>query len=161
MSRRISYIVGDITEQEVEVIVNAANKSLLGGGGVDGAIHRAAGVELYEECLRLGGCEAGEAKITEGYNLPAKYVIHTVGPVFGQEQGREEELLAACYRNALKIVKEHGLRSVVFPAISTGAFGYPSEEARQIAVATITEYLVENNLDIEVGLISLYPEYIN
>ncbi len=137
---KIEVIQGDITRQSVEAIVNAANTSLLGGGGVDGAIHRAAGSRLLEECGTLGGCKPGEAKITKGYKLPAKFVIHTVGPVY---LGRPEDarLLANCYRSSLRIANEHGLKSIAFPSISTGAFGYPLHEACRIALRTTKEVL--------------------
>lgn len=138
---KISAQKGDITKIKVDAIVNAANESLLGGGGVDGAIHGASGPELLKECKALGGCRTGEAKITKGYGLPARFVIHTVGPVYGSAGGRESELLASCYKNCLKLAKKHGIRSVAFCAISTGAYGYPKEAAAKIAVKTVKEYV--------------------
>ncbi|HXA29352.1 MAG TPA: O-acetyl-ADP-ribose deacetylase [Candidatus Angelobacter sp.] len=129
---------GDITTLDVDAIVNAANSSLLGGGGVDGAIHRAAGPELVQECRLLGGCRTGEAKVTSGYRLPARHVIHTVGPVWQGGENGEAGLLAACYQNALQCAAELGLKSVAFPAISTGIFGFPQEEAARIAVRTVS-----------------------
>lgn len=141
MAAKINITRGDITKQKVEVIVNAANSSLLGGGGVDGAIHKAAGPKLLEECKKLGGCKTGGAKITKGYNLPARFVIHTVGPVYGEENGQEADLLRSCYVNSLKLANELGLSSIAFPAISTGAYGYPGPEAAKIAVESINNYL--------------------
>jgi O-acetyl-ADP-ribose deacetylase (regulator of RNase III) len=139
----MELIKGDITELSVEAIVNAANKSLLGGGGVDGAIHKAAGPLLLEECRTLGGCETGEAKITQGYDLPAKYVIHTVGPVYGREDGKEAQLLAECYRNTLQLALENNIKTLAFPAISTGVYGYPKDEAAKIAVSTVANFIKE------------------
>ncbi len=132
---------GDITEEDTEAIVNAANRSLLGGGGVDGAIHRGGGPEILEECRKLGGCETGDAKITTGGNLRAKYVIHTVGPVYQGGDRNEAELLASCYRRSLDVARENGMKSVSFPSISTGAYRYPMEEAAKIALRVVLDYL--------------------
>jgi len=141
MPQRIEIIEGDITELAVDAIVNAANKSLLGGGGVDGAIHRAAGPELLEACKSLAGCETGEAKITPGFRLRARYVIHTVGPVWGGGERGEDRLLANCYRNSLALALKHGLTSIAYPAISTGAYRFPPERAAMIAVHTMVTEL--------------------
>lgn len=138
---RVLVVEGDITTQRVDAIVNAANPSLLGGGGVDGAIHRAAGPGLLAECRRLGGCNTGEAKITRGYRLPSRFVIHTVGPVWKGGDSGEDELLASCYQNSLALAELSNLRTIAFPAISTGAYGFPIERAARIAVRTVIEYI--------------------
>ena len=141
---RVEVVQGDITTLDVDAVVNAANASLLGGGGVDGAIHRAAGPELLEACRKLGGAATGEVKLTPGFRLPAKYVLHAVGPVWHGGDRGEAELLKSCYRNALELAASHGLRSVAFPSISTGAYGYPIEEAAKIAQTTVRDFLREN-----------------
>ena len=136
----IELVQGDIVDQEVEALVNAANSSLLGGGGVDGAIHRAAGPELLAECRTIGGCPTGEARLTKGYNLKARYVIHAVGPVY-EGRSQDAELLASAYRSSLELASQHGIRSLAFPSISTGIYGYPIDRAAPIALRTVRDYL--------------------
>lgn len=143
--KRIELHKGDITKLKVDAIVNAANTSLLGGGGVDGAIHRAAGKELLKECRTLNGCPTGEAKITKGYNLPAKYVIHTVGPVWNGGKYEEENLLANCYKNSLRLAIENKIGSIAFPAISTGVYRFPLELATKIAIREVKDFLSNND----------------
>ena len=161
MIGRLIIKSGDITEEAVDAIVNAANSTLLGGGGVDGAIHRKAGPSVLKECKRIrastypDGLPTGEAVITAAGDLPAKHVIHTVGPIYGNHNGREAELLAACYRNSVELAVEHGLNSIAFPSISTGAYGYPKNEAAQVVYPTVTELLEQH--DIEIRLIFFSP----
>ena len=161
---RVAVRLGDITRQDVDAIVNAANSTLMGGGGVDGAIHRAGGARLLEECLEIRrtqhreGLPTGEAVITTGGNLPARHVIHTVGPVYGQHGGREAELLARCYQNSLRLAARHGLRSIAFPAISTGAFGYPRAEAASVASKAIESFLANDKGSVrEIRLLFFAP----
>lgn len=140
----VKIVLGDITKSDCECIVNAANSSLLGGGGVDGAIHRAAGIELLRECRTLGGCNTGEAKITKGYNLKARHIIHTVGPIYS-EKDEDAKLLKSCYINSLDLAKQYGIHSISFPAISTGVYGYPLIEATYIAVNSVLKWLKDNS----------------
>ena len=154
---KIEIVQGDITKLDVDAIVNAANTTLLGGSGVDGAIHRAAGPELLAECRTLGGCQLGEAKITRGYRLPTRFIIHTVGPVWRGGKRGEPETLANCYRNSLQVAVENGIRTIAFPAISCGAYGYPIEEAAQIAVNTTREFLATTD-QIEKVIFVLWDE---
>jgi O-acetyl-ADP-ribose deacetylase (regulator of RNase III) len=156
---RVLVVIGDITDQDVDAIVNAANSTLLGGGGVDGAIHDAGGPEILEECQKIRetdypkGLPTGEAVITTGGNLPARYVIHTVGPIYGREPERQAELLAACYQNSLLLARQHHLSSIAFPSISTGAFGYPKIEAAKVASTAIRHFLAADDQIREVRLV--------
>ena len=159
-TQRISIICQDITTLTVDAIVNAANESLLGGGGVDGAIHAAAGPHLLAACRKLGGCATGEAKITPGFSLPAKYVIHTVGPVWHGGSRGEAALLAACYRESMTLATKHMLHSIAFPAISCGAYAYPKAEASKIAVTTIRDYLAENSVPEKVFLVCFSKDLV-
>ncbi len=157
MLHRLEVVEGNITTQRVEAIVNAANASLLGGGGVDGAIHRAAGPALVEECRRLKGCATGEAKITKGYNLPARWVIHTVGPVWQGGDKGEEELLARCYRSCLALAEQYAIRTISFPSISTGAYRFPMERAARIAVTEVKRFL-EKSTSVEKVILVCYGQ---
>ena len=164
----IQVLKGDITKLKVDAIVNAANTSLLGGGGVDGAIHRAAGKELLEECRTLNGCETGQSKITKGYNLPAKYVIHTVGPVWHGGKYNEREKLKSCYETTLTLAKENGIKTIAFPAISCGVYRFPLEEACKIATDTVKNFIDRNDclekvifIDINDAIIEIYKRILN
>jgi O-acetyl-ADP-ribose deacetylase (regulator of RNase III) len=158
MADRISMVEGDIKTLALDAIVNAANESLLGGGGVDGAIHRAAGPGLLAECRTIGGCPTGQARITGGFNLPARHVIHTVGPVWRGGTAGEAELLAGCYLNSLLLAAEHGVESIAFPAISTGVYGYPGDAAARIAVDTVAAHLKVSEVVREVTFCCFGPE---
>ena len=155
---RISVVRGDITRQEVDAIVNAANTTLLGGGGVDGAIHRAAGPELLEECRRLKGCPTGEARLTHGYRLPARWIIHTVGPVWHGGASGEDGLLESCYRNSLSLAAGSGLQSVAFPSISTGAYRFPAQRAARIAMRALRSFLESHEMPREVRIVCFDEE---
>lgn len=156
----LKMMLGDITKiDHVDAIVNAANSSLLGGGGVDGAIHRAAGKELLFECRMLNGCKTGQAKITKGYNLPCRYIIHTVGPVWNGGNKREEELLAQCYQNSLALALEHGIRTIAFPSIATGIFRFPVERAARIAIDTVSRFQQEHQDAFDLVTWVLFDEH--
>jgi O-acetyl-ADP-ribose deacetylase len=164
LGNRVRVVTGDITRQDVEAIVNAANSSLLGGGGVDGAIHRAGGAQILEECREIrrtrfpDGLPTGEAVLTTGGRLPARYVIHTVGPIYGSHEGQEPELLARCYRNSLRLAAGQGIASIAFPSISTGAYGYPRAEAAEVASFAIADFLKGESPIEEIRLVFFSPE---
>ena len=156
--KRFDIIVGDITRSDAEAIVNAANTTLLGGSGVDGAIHPAAGPELLKECRSLGGCETGQAKLTGGYRLPARYVLHTPGPIWRGGTHNEAALLASCYRSCLTLARDHGIKTVDFPSISTGVYGYPMAQAATVALRAIMDFLRENDLPRQVRMVCHTPQ---
>jgi len=160
-SSRLEVIKGDITTLGVDIIVNAANRTLLGGGGVDGAIHKAAGPELLEECIKLNGCETGDAKITDAYNLNAKYVIHTVGPVWKDGINDEHQLLASCYQKSLSLAGEKRARSIAFPGISTGVYGFPKDQAAMIAVTEVKRYIAKHEYPEKIIFVAFDNETLN
>lgn len=156
--KRFDIVVGDITRSDAEAIVNAANTTLLGGSGVDGAIHAAAGPELLEECRKLGGCETGQAKLTKGYRLAARYVLHTPGPIWQGGAHGEAALLASCYRSCLTLARDHGIQTLDFSSISTGVYGYPMAQAATVALRTIMDFLAENELPRQVRMVCHTPQ---
>ena len=159
MPTTIKIVEGDITKRQVDAIVNAANRTLLGGGGVDGAIHDAAGPDLLKECQTLGGCETGQAKITGAYEIrQVKHVIHTVGPIYSREGGHEDDLLASCYRESLQVAVQHGCKSIAFPSISTGAYGFPVERASQVALRAIRDFIMANPDRLELIELSTFAK---
>lgn len=158
---KIEIIKGDITKLRVDAIVNAANKTLLGGGGVDGAIHRAAGRELFEECKTLNGCETGQSKITKGYNLPSKFVIHTVGPVWRGGKNNEEELLKSCYLTSLNLAIKNNIKTIAYPAISCGIYGFPIDKAAKIAFETVKDFISQNDRIEKIIFIDINDKVIN